>query len=114
MLPAFIERVKEGIRDNGIYYPLVIFLASIAILGLFRLSTATQRSGEGVGVRIEDNAFVVRFLEREEASFAALSSGTVYYPMGCKKLPKREDWAYLFFRTSAEAESVGLARAKGC
>jgi|GEM_PF-3540328 len=114
MLPAFWGRVKEGVRDNGLYAGILSFALIVALVGVFRLMEASPAVGEGKGVRVEKGAFSVHFLEPQNAAFAALSNGTVYYPMACKKLPKRDAESYLYFRTQGEAESVGLVMAKGC
>lgn len=114
MLPVIWGRVKEGVRDNERFAIILSLALFVALVGVFRLMGASPATGEGKAAWVEKGAFEVHFLEPQNAAFASLSSGTVFYPIGCKKLPKRDEGSYLYFRTRGEAESVGLTMAKGC
>lgn len=113
MLSAFMVRVKEGIMDKWVFFPLVFGLAFMGLAGSLRLWILSQPSSSSE-ITIEREAFTIQFLGMEDAGFAALSGGSVYYPISCKKLPKRDESAYMYFHTSVEAEGFGLRSAKGC
>jgi len=113
MVTEVWKRVKNWDIERGAYYAILVSLIVVALIGVFRLFILTEQKGDKE-MWVERGAFSVDFLEAHEASYAALMGGSVYYPIVCTKLPKREHWAYLFFETREQAEGFGLTSAKGC
>ena len=80
-------------------------------------STSTDdpdNSSETKSVLTTSAIKTTKMSQPKEWNFAASKTGKAYYPKGCKGLSRIKPENRVYFMTSAEAETSGLALAKGC